>query len=85
LGNKAEKNEMGWACSKWGGRRSAYRLLVEKPEGKRPLGRPSHRWDGNIKMDFQEVGWGALTGLIWLRIMTSWQAHVNVVMNLWVP
>jgi len=59
--------------------------LVVKLEGKTPLGRSSHRWEGNIKVDFQEVGWGALTGLIWLRIMTRWQAHANAVMNLWVP
>jgi hypothetical protein len=59
--------------------------LVVKPEGTRPLRRPRHRWEGNIKMNFQEVGWRALTGLIWLRIMTRWQAHVSAVMNLWVP
>ena len=41
-----------------GERRGAYRLLVGKPEGKRPLGRPSHRWEDNIKMDLQEVGCG---------------------------
>ena len=39
-------------------RRSAYRVLVGKPEGKRAFGRPPHRWKDNIKMDFQEVGWG---------------------------
>jgi hypothetical protein len=38
--------------------RSVYRVLVGKPEGKRPLGRPRHRWDDNIKTDLQEVGWG---------------------------
>jgi len=41
-----------------------------KPEGKRPVVRPRHRWDCNIKMDLQEVGLGAWTGLIWLRIRT---------------
>jgi hypothetical protein len=41
-----------------GDRRGAYRVLVGKPEGKRPLGRPGHRWEDNIKMNFQEVGWG---------------------------
>jgi hypothetical protein len=40
-------------------------------EGKRPLGRPRHGWENNIKMDFQEVGWRAWTGLIWLRIVTG--------------
>jgi len=44
--------------------------LLGKPEGKRPLGRPRHRWEDNIKMDFQEVGWGR-TGLIWLGIRTG--------------
>jgi hypothetical protein len=54
-----------------GERRGAYRASVGKPEGKRPLGRPRHRWEDNIKMDLREVGWGALTGLIWLRIGTG--------------
>ena len=41
-----------------GERRGVYRVLVGKPEGKRPLGRPKRIWEGNIKMDLQEVGWG---------------------------
>jgi hypothetical protein len=41
-----------------GERRGVYRVLVGKPEGKRPLGRPRHRWKDNIKIDLQEVGWG---------------------------
>ena len=49
-------------------RRGVYRVLVGKPERKRPLGRPRRRWEDNIKMDLKEVGWGAWTGLIWLRI-----------------
>jgi hypothetical protein len=51
--------------------KGAYMMLVGKPVGKRPLGIPRHRWEINIKMDLQEVGWGAWTGLIWLRIDTS--------------
>jgi hypothetical protein len=53
--------------------RGAYRALVGKPEGSRPLGRPRHRWEDNNKMDLQEVGWGggAWTGSIWLRIGTG--------------
>jgi hypothetical protein len=51
--------------------RGAYRVLVGRPEGRRPLGRPSRRWDDNIKMDVQEMGRGAWTGLIWLRIGTG--------------
>jgi hypothetical protein len=49
--------------------RGAYRVLVWKSDGKRPL--TGHRWEDNIKMDLQEVGWGAWTGLIWLRIWTG--------------
>ena len=48
-----------------------YRVLVGKPEGKRPMGRPGHRWEDNIKMDLQEVGCGGVwTGFSWLRIGT---------------
>jgi hypothetical protein len=54
-----------------GERRGACRILVGRPEGRRPLGRPRCRWEDNIKMDLQEVGWGAWTGLIWLRIGTG--------------
>jgi hypothetical protein len=49
-------------------RRGAYKALVGKPEGMRPLGKPRHRWKDNIKMDIQEAGWGAYTGYIWLKI-----------------
>ena len=52
-------------------RSGAYRVLVGKPEGKSPLGRPRRRWEDNIKMDLQEVGCGAWTGLIRLRIGTD--------------
>jgi hypothetical protein len=48
--------------------RGAYTVLVGKPEGKRLLARPRHRWENNKKMDLTEVEWGAWTGSIWLRI-----------------
>jgi len=54
-----------------GERRGAYRVLVGKPEGKRPLGRHGPRWEGSINMDLQEVRWGSWTGIIWLRIGTG--------------
>jgi hypothetical protein len=59
-----------WAgqVARMGERRGAYRALVGKPERRRPLGRPRRRWEDNIKMDLREVGCGAQTGLIWLRI-----------------
>jgi hypothetical protein len=50
-------------------RRAAYRILVRRPE-RRPLGRPRHIWENNIKMDFQDVEWGLWMGMIWLRIGT---------------
>jgi hypothetical protein len=49
--------------------RMGERVLVGKPEGKRPLGRLRRRWEDNIEMDLQEVGWGPWTGLIWLGIL----------------
>jgi hypothetical protein len=56
-----------------GQKRNVYRLLVGKPEGKRPLERPRRRWVDNIRMDLGEVGWGDVdwTGLVWLRIGTG--------------
>ena len=63
---------MDGACSMYGVMRGVYRVLVVKPEGKRPLGRPRRRWDDNIKIDLQKVGWGRTwTGSIWLRIVTG--------------
>jgi hypothetical protein len=55
----------------WVKGRGAYRVFVGKPEGRRPLGRPRHRWEDNIKMDLVEVGWVAWTGSVWLRIGTG--------------
>jgi hypothetical protein len=65
-----------------GERRDAYRAVVGKPEGRRPLGRPRRRWEDNIKMDLREVGWG---GMDWINVaqdMDRWRALVNAVMNL---
>ena len=62
--------------------RGVYRILVGEPEVKRPLGRPRCRWEGNIKMDLQEVGCGYMDGSSWLRIGTGGGALVNAVMNL---
>ena len=63
---------MRWAghAVRMGNSRNAYRVSVERPEGKRPLGRPKLRWKDNIKTDLQEVGWEAWTGFIWLRTGT---------------
>ena len=62
-----------WAglVARIGERRDVYRVLVRKPEGKRPLGRPRIRWEDNTKMDIQEIGSGVWTGSSWLRIGTG--------------
>jgi hypothetical protein len=68
-----------------GERRGAYRVLVGKPEGKRPFGRPRSRWEDDIKKDPQEVRW---SGMDWIDLawnMDKWRALVNAVMNLRVP
>ena len=65
--------------------RGVYRVLVGKPEGKNPLARPRRRWEGNIKMDLQEVGCG---GMDWIELAEErdrWRSLVNAVMNLRVP
>jgi len=54
-----------------GKRRGVYRVLVGKPEEKRPLGRPRRRWKSNVKMDLQEVGCGGMDWSSWLRIRTG--------------
>jgi len=68
-----------------GKKRGVYGVVVWKPEGKRPLGRPRLRWEDNIKMDLQEVGCG---GMDWIELPQGrdrWQALVNAVMNLQFP
>ena len=78
---------MRWAghVARMGERRGVYRVLVGKPEGKQPLGRPRRRWEDNIKMDLQEVGCG---GMYWIEVAQDrdrWRALVNAVMNLRAP
>jgi hypothetical protein len=60
-----EKNEMGGACSMYGEKRGAYRILVGGPEGRQTLGKPRRRWEDNIKMDLQDVGW---VGMDWIEL-----------------
>ena len=81
-----------WRRMRWAGHvarmeegRSVHKVLVGKPEGKRPLGRPRRRWEDNIKMDLQEVGCG---GVNWIDVVQDsdwWRALVTAVVNLRVP
>jgi len=68
-----------------GERRGVCRVLVGKPEGKRPLGRPRRRWEDNIKMDLEEVGCGSMDWIELAQDMDRWRALVTAVMNLRVP
>jgi hypothetical protein len=65
------------------GRRGMH--LVGKAEGKRPLGRPRHRWDDNVRMDLREIGWGGMDWIDLAQDRDQWRALVNTVMNLRVP
>jgi hypothetical protein len=76
---------MGRTCSTHGAKRNAYRILVGKPEGKRPLGRPRRGWEDNIKMDLREIGCGGIDWIDLAQDRDQWRALVNTVMNLRVP
>jgi hypothetical protein len=68
-----------------GEKRNAYRLLMGKPEGKRPLGRPRRKWEDNIRMDLGEVGWGDVDWIGLAKDRNRRRALVNLVLNLRVP
>jgi hypothetical protein len=65
--------------------RGAYNILVGRPEGSRPLGRPRRRWEDNIKMDLREIWFGDVDWIHLVEDRDMWQALVNTVMKLWVP
>ena len=68
-----KSRRMRWVrhVARMGERRGVYRVLVGKPKGKRPLGRPRRRWEDNIKTELQEGGYGVWTGSSWIRIGTA--------------
>jgi hypothetical protein len=76
---------MGRACSTYGETRGEYKVLVGKPEGKRPLGGIRRRWEDNIKMDLQEGGFEDVDRIGLAEDRDRWQALVTAVMNLRVP
>jgi len=78
---------MTWAghVARMGETRGVYKILVGKPEGKRPLERPRLRWEDNINVDLQEVGCGGMDWIELAQDRDSWWALVSAVMNHWVP
>jgi hypothetical protein len=82
-----EARRMRWAghVARMGEVRGAYNILVGGPEGRRPLGRPKHGWEDNIKMDLGEIGFGDLKWINLAQDRDRWRALVNTVMNLRVP
>jgi hypothetical protein len=80
-----KSRRMKWAgrVARMGDGRNVYRVLVGRPEGKRPLEKPRRRWEGGIKMDLREIGWGGVVE--WIHLAQDgdrWRAVVNAVMNL---
>jgi hypothetical protein len=82
-----KSRRLRWAghVARMGEARGTYRILVGRPEGRRPLGRPRRRWEDNIKMDIREVGWEDTNWIDLAQDRDRWRALVNAVMNLRVP
>ena len=87
LFHNGTERRIRWAghVARLGDKRGVYRVLVGKPEGKRPFGRPRRRWKDNFKMDNQEVGCGSMDWIELAQDRDRWRALVNAVMSLRVP
>jgi hypothetical protein len=82
---KSRKRRWARHVAHTGEERGVYRVLVGRLEGKRPLGKPRHRWEENIKMDLREIG---IDGSKWIQLVqdrVQWRPFVNTVMNLRIP
>jgi hypothetical protein len=82
---KARRMRLAGHVARMGEKRNAYRFLVGKPEGKKPLRRPRRRWLDNIRMDVVEVGWGDVDWIGLAQDRNRWRALVNSALNLRVP
>jgi hypothetical protein len=82
-----KSRRMRWAghVARIGEKTSAYRILVGKPGGKRPLGRPRSRWEDNIRINLRELGWGGMEWINLAQDRDQWRALVNTVINVRVP
>jgi hypothetical protein len=76
---------MGGDVARMGEMRNAYKVLVGKPEGKRPLRRPRHRWEDSTRLDLRQTGWGSVEWTHMAQARNRWRAPLNTVMNLRVP
>jgi hypothetical protein len=81
---KSRRMRWAWHVARMG-EMNAYRILVENPEGKRPLGRPRRGWVDNIKMDLREIGWDGMDWIDLAQDRGQWRALVIAVRNLRVP
>jgi hypothetical protein len=82
---KSRRMRLAGDVARTGAKKNAYRILVGKPDGKRPLGRPRRRWVDNIKIDLGEIGWDGMDWIYLAQDRDQWRALVNTVMNLRVP
>jgi hypothetical protein len=82
---KSRTMRWAWHVARLREERNAYRILVGKPDGMRPLERPRHRWVNNIKMDLREIGWDGMDWIVLAQDRDQCRALVNTVMNLRVP
>jgi hypothetical protein len=78
-----KSRRMRWAehVARMGEEKNVYRVLMGKPEGKRPLVKPRHRWEDGIRMDLREIGWGSVDWIQLAQDRDQWWALVNMVMN----
>ena len=82
---KSRRMRLAGHVARMGEERGVYRVLLGKLEGRRPLGRPRHRWVDNIRLDLQEMGWGYMDWILLAQDRDRWRTLVNAVMNLGVP
>jgi hypothetical protein len=79
-----KSKRMRWTrhVTRMGEERNVYKVLIGKPEGKRPLRRPRRRWEDGIRMDFRKIGWGSVDWIQLAQDRDRWRALVNTAMNL---